>query len=325
MELAGLALIDGKRPDSRDAAETTSARARAREGCIQELEKGIHSASLVEPGSAHSTSRGFAVVTLSELSVAHSWLQAMRPLPPEVVEELRHRYEVALTYHSTAIEGNTLTQSETQIVLEKGVTIGGKSLAEHLEVIGHKEALDFVQELASANTAIGEREIREVHSLVMKGLANEDSGRYRNLDVMAAGTEYRYPSHLHLPELMAEFVAWIQTDSSLHPVVFASEAHLRFVTIHPFRDGNGRVGRLLLNLLLLRSGYPIAVLRVNQRAEYISALEAAQKGGSRDELDALVLEAVGRSLRETLETALTSGSVDVSEATRAEIMEWVLG
>lgn len=147
------------------------------------------------------------MTTLSELTTAMEWLQAMRPLPADVTEELRQRYEVSLTYHSTAIEGNTLTQSETQIVIEKGVTIGGKSVREHLEVIGHKEAVDFVIELASDQTPLGEREIREIHSLVMKGQANGDSGIYRTLDVEAAGTDDVYPSHLKVPELVAEFVA----------------------------------------------------------------------------------------------------------------------
>lgn len=247
----------------------------------------------------------------------------MRPLPPEVAEELRHRYEVALTHHSTAIEGNTLTQSETQIVIEKGITIGGKSLAEHLEVIGHKEALDFVLELASEQSPIGEREIREIHSLVMKGQGNGDSGRFRTLDVKAAGTEYVYPSHLKVPELMTEFVAWLGSSPDLHPVDLAIEAHLRFVTIHPFRDGNGRVGRLLLNLLLLRNGYPIAVLHVAQRAEYIGSLEAIQTGGNREALDSLIRGAVARSLRETLETALSSESLVVSDEVRAEATDWI--
>ena len=259
------------------------------------------------------------IPTLAELTTAQGWLQAMRPLPPEVTEELRHRYVVALTHHSTAIEGNTLTQSETQIVIEKGVTIGGKSVLEHLEVIGHKEALDFVLELPDASTPIGDREI---HSLVMKGQANGDSGRYRTLDVSAAGTDYVYPSHLKVHEMMEALADWLSAPPDLHPVDLATEAHLRFVTIHPFRDGNGRVGRLLLNLLLLRHGYPIAVLHVAQRAEYIGALEAIQSGGTRDALDALVRGAVARSLRETLETALSSESVVVSGKVRAEATDW---
>jgi Fic family protein len=249
----------------------------------------------------------------------------MRPLPPDVTEELRHRFEVALTHHSTAIEGNTLTQSETQIVIEKGVTIGGKSVIEHLEVIGHKEALDFVLELADESTPIGEREIREIHSLVMKGQANGDSGRYRTLDVKAAGTDYVYPSHLKLQELMEAYVAWLRSAPELHPVDFATEAHLRFVTIHPFRDGNGRVGRLLLNLLLLRHGYTIAVLHVGQRADYIASLEAIQSGGTRSALDALVRNAVARSLRETLETAFSSESLVVPTDVRSNATAWMKG
>jgi Fic family protein len=245
---------------------------------------------------------------LAGLSRAKAWLDACRPLPPDAARELRERFEVRLTHHSTAIEGNTLTQSETQIVLEKGITIGGKSLIEHLEVIGHREAMGFVLEIADARTAMDERTIREIHGLVMKGQGDGSAGAYRTLKVMAAGTEFRYPDHLHVPRLMEEFVAWWNAPSDLHPVPWASEAHLRFVTIHPFRDGNGRVGRLLLNLALLRSGYPIAVIPVGRRAEYIAALASAQTGGTREPLDALVADAVEASLREVLEVAASAGA-----------------
>lgn len=261
---------------------------------------------------------------LERLTQAKGWLDAFRPLPPSVAEELGHRYEVRLTYHSTAIEGNTLTQSETQIVIEKGITIGGKSVLEHLEVIGHKEALDFVGFLADQGSALGEREIREIHSLVMKGQGNGDTGAYRTLDVMAAGTEFRYPSHPKVPELMAEFARWLGDESNLHPIARASEAHLRFVTIHPFRDGNGRVGRLLLNLLLLQAGYPIAVLPVQRRAEYIDTLATAQAGGSSAALVSLVADAVEASLRETLEACLTAGETEGrAREHRAAVEAWI--
>lgn len=263
------------------------------------------------------------MIPYDDLTTAHQWLQSLRPLPNDVVEELRHRFEVAFTHHSTAIEGNTLTQSETQIVIEKGITIGGKSVADHLEVIGHKEALDFVIELADDKTPIDERVIREIHCLVMKDLGNGDIGRYRSLDIKAAGSGYVYPPHLKVPEQMADFVAWINEPSQLHPVEFATEAHVRFVTIHPFRDGNGRVGRLLLNLILLRHGYPIAVLNVQKRAEYIGSLEAIQAGGTRDALDELVNNAVAASFRETLTTALSSDSVTLSTESIGTILNWL--
>jgi Fic family protein len=264
------------------------------------------------------------MISSDDLTIAHEWLKSLRPLPSDVTEELRHRFEVALTHHSTAIEGNTLTQSETQIVIEKGITIGGKSVAEHLEIIGHKEALDFIVELANNNLTITERQIREIQSLVMKELGNGDSGKYRSLDVKAAGTEYVYPSYIKVPELMSDFVAWLNQPSSLHPVEFATEAHLRFVTIHPFRDGNGRVGRLILNLMLLRFGYPIAVLNVQQRAEYIASLEAAQTGGSRESLDILVRRAIASSFQETLVTALSSNSVNISNESKKHIQDWLV-
>ena len=261
--------------------------------------------------------------SLDDLSTAQAWLQSLHPLPTAVVEELRHRYEVSLTHHSTAIEGNTLTKSETQIVIEKGITIGGKSLTEHLEVIGHKEALDFVLEVVSGDSQFTEREIREIHSLVMKGQANGDNGKYRNLDVKAAGTDYVYPAYLKVPDLMTQFMEWLNYPSDLHPVEFASEANARFVTVHPFRDGNGRVGRLLLNLILLRSGYPITVLEVGQRSEYIDALEAFQSENSRIALDSLITHAVSKSLRDTLTTALSSSSIHLKDSEKQTMLTWL--
>lgn len=215
---------------------------------------------------------------LQQLNKLSLWLDSLRPFPRAVVAELKKLYDVRFTYHSNAIEGNTLTQSETEMVLEHGITIGGKTLAEHLEVIGHKEAIDYVEELARQKRTIGEREIKDLHSLIMRGIDRNEAGRYRTLDVRAAGTEHVYPPHFRLRELMEKFVEWLNSSDAakLHPVEFASEEHYRFVSIHPFRDGNGRVGRLLMNLTLLRHGYPIAVITNERRKEYIDALVYAQ-------------------------------------------------
>lgn len=236
---------------------------------------------------------------LEQLDKLKGWLDSFRPFPPAVVAELKKLYDVRFTYHSNAIEGNTLTQSETEMVLEHGVTIGGKTLAEHLEVIGHKEAIDYIEELAAQNTAISEREIKDLHSLIMRGVDRDEAGRYRTLDVRAAGTEHVYPPHYQLQDLMTGFVEWLNSVAAnqLHPVEYATEAHYRFVSIHPFRDGNGRAGRLLMNLILLKHGYPIAVITNQRRKKYIDALVYAQE--HHDDSSRL-LELVADANRESL-------------------------
>ena len=213
---------------------------------------------------------------LQDLDALKIQLDALRPLAPDLLHNLRELYTVRLTYHSTAIEGNTLTETETQIVLEKGITIGGKSLQEHLEVINHAEAIDFVRDLAQASTPITEGEIRQIHSLVCKG--DRQAGAYRVVNVIAAGTNYRYPDAINVPDLMADFGDWLSQPPPQHPVAIATAIHARLVTIHPFTDGNGRVARLLMNLHLLRTGYPLAIIQAADRAAYIDAVVAWQAG-----------------------------------------------
>jgi Fic family protein len=237
-----------------------------------------------------------------------AWLDSFRPLPPTVVAELKKLYDVRFTYNSNAIEGNTLTQSETALVLETGITIGGKTLREHLEVIGHKDAIDYIEELAQNSTNIGEWEIKQIHNLILRAITPEEAGRYRQLDVKAAGTEYLYPPHYLLNDLMSEFVTWLNSDqvAASHPIKFAAEAHLRFVSIHPFRDGNGRTGRLLMNLLLLRTGYPIVVVSNQVRKAYIDAIVEGQQRNELSPLLILLLDAAMRSLIEMLHILSTA-------------------
>ena len=249
----------------------------------------------------------------AELDRLKGWLDSFRPLPPAIVAELKARYDVRFTYHSNALEGNTLTQSETALILESGITIGGKTLAEHLEVIGHKDAIDYIEELAGRDAKIGEWEIRQIHSLILKPVdivtGAADAGRYRTLDVKAAGTGHEYPPHYRVPELMAAFAEWLDSEATLelHPVVRAAEMHYRFVSIHPFRDGNGRTARLLMNLSLLRDGYTPAVLTREKRKEYIEALIYAQ--ANNDDfapLTALIAQTCRDSLIEYLSVCATS-------------------
>lgn len=239
---------------------------------------------------------------LAQIDKMKGWLEGFRPLPFSVVSELKQRYDVRFTYNSNAIEGNTLTQSETELVLSKGITVGGKTLAEHLEVIGHKEAIDYIETLSQKSADLGEWEIRQIHNLVVRKNTPEEAGRYRQVDVKAAGTEHIYPPHYLLTELMAEFVEWLASSkASLHPVEYATEAHYRFASIHPFRDGNGRTGRLLMNLLLLQAGFPIVTISNQKRQAYIEALANAQKSQSETtELLELICQATRESLVETL-------------------------
>lgn len=239
---------------------------------------------------------------LEQINQMKAWLDGFRPLPLAVIAELKQRYDVRFTYNSNAIEGNTLTQSETELVLSKGITVGGKSLAEHLEVIGHKEAIDYIETLSQAESNISEWEIRQIHSLVIRKNSPTEAGQYRQVDVKAAGTDHVYPPHYLLVELMAEFVEWLaSSQASLHPVEYASQAHYRFVSIHPFRDGNGRTGRLLMNLLLLQAGFPIVTIPNQRRQAYIEALVTAQQSqNDATQLLALVCQATRESLVETL-------------------------
>lgn len=152
-----------------------------------------------------------------------------------------------------------------------------KRKRQHLEVIGHRDAIDYIERLTRSDTEICEGEIKQIHNLIIRAIAPEEAGRYRQLDVQAAGTEYLYPPHYLLSGLMPEFIQWLNDAKikSLHPLELAAEAHLRFVSIHPFRDGNGRTGRLLMNLLLLRAGYPIVIISNLVRAAYIDAIAAS--------------------------------------------------
>lgn len=251
----------------------------------------------------------FDPALLNQIDALKARLDRLRPLPPDLVDNLREVYNIRLTYHSNAIakgrfltnEGNTLTQSETQIMIEKGITIGGKPLKDHLEAINHVEAIDFIRDLAMDERAITEWDIRQIHGLVYKGERN--AGAYRTVNVMAAGSNYRYPDAILVPELMQGFGDWLQSTPSLHPVEIATEIHYRLVTIDPFQDGNGRTARLLMNLSLLRSGYPIAVIKTEDRSVYIDAIVAWQSGGDNSVLKETIAKCVESSLVEILSLA----------------------
>lgn len=243
-------------------------------------------------------------MNFDELTGKKNLLDKLRPLPAALLNNLSDWFRVELTYNSNAIEGNTLTRRETAMVVEKGLTVGGKTLREHLEAANHARALDWVSKRAeSGNLLIGEKDVLHIHAMIMKGIDDSNAGLYRSVPVRIAGSPVVLPNPRKVPDLMSDFFKWLKAEKSLHPVAFASEAHYRLVTVHPFADGNGRTARLLMALVLLLSGYPPAIIRKRDRAAYIGALEKAQLGGSKDDYESLVFKAADRSLDTLLNAA----------------------
>lgn len=236
-----------------------------------------------------------------QVDARKSQLDALRPLPHATVASLHDKLALEWTYNSNGIEGNTLTLRETQIVLE-GITVGGKSLREHLEAINHRAAIGWVEELLQAGKPLTEWDVRNLHQLVLKGIAPDHAGRYRTENVAIAGASQTPPAAVLVPERMAELLRWHgDTARGLHPIERAAEFHTRFEQIHPFIDGNGRTGRLLMNFSLMQDGYPPAVLRKEYRLDYYKALDIASTQGDYGAITRLVAEEVGRSLDTYLE------------------------
>ena len=227
-------------------------------------------------------------------------LDAARPLPTHTVASLRDKLALEWTYHSNAIEGNTLTLRETKVVLE-GITVGGKSLREHFEATNHRDAILYVEDIVARNEALTEWQIKNIHSLVLKGIDDGEAGRYRRENVAITGASTTPPSFLHLDDEMRALIDWHQRADTMPPVARAAELHTRFVKIHPFVDGNGRTARLIMNFELMKVGYPPAVIRKEDRLAYYDALDVACVSGDYDDITQLVGEAVERSLKVYLE------------------------
>ena len=202
-------------------------------------------------------------------------LSAYRSLPPETLKSLREYYRVGLTYTSNALEGNSLTESETKVVIEDGLTIEGKPLRDHYEAVGHAKAYDYVYQITEKE-GLTEENILNLHRLFYQQIDAEKAGHYRNVKVYISGSRYAVAAVSKIPTEMQKLVKWYNAnEKKLHPIELAATLHQRFVFIHPFVDGNGRVARLLMNLALLRNGFTIAIIPAILRHEYIYSLETA--------------------------------------------------
>lgn len=214
--------------------------------------------------------------------------------------KIRKALELEYTFESNRIEGNTMTLRETDMVINEGLTISGKSMREHLEAINHQEAIGFIKDLMSKNNSLNERDLLSIHNLILRGIIPEDAGRYRKVQVMIQGSSHMPPQPLLLQQEMEEYFIWYEINKNkLHPVILAAEMHERLATIHPFIDGNGRTSRLIMNLILMQKGYLIANIKgdYENRMRYYQSLETAQT--KKDKEDFLLF--IAQTQKESLE------------------------
>ena len=239
-------------------------------------------------------------VLLQRIDALKERLQGLRPLPMEALNKIRAAFEMEYTFESNRIEGNTLTLQETALVVSEGVTIGGKSMVEHLEAINHAQAIAFIKDIACADIEINERTIKEIHGIILHGINREQAGKYRNVPVMIVGSKHTPPQpYLILPQ-MEQFIRDYQNMEvkGEHPVLIAAFLHDELVKIHPFIDGNGRTSRLLMNLYLISKGYTIATLKGDNEARYAyyTALEQSHTANQREPFNLLVANTVKQSM-----------------------------
>lgn len=255
------------------------------------------------PFNYHFIDNTLHIMNYEELTQKKAKLDAAPKLSQSLIKNLDDWFTIELTYTSNAIEGNTLTRSETAMVLEKGIAVGGKSVIEHLEAKNHAKALELVRNLTTKKPSeLTQQDILDIHAIILHGIDDDNAGRYRNCRVRISGSQSVLPNPLKVPMLMEEFSAWLISPHDMHAVEFAGLAHYKLVTIHPFIDGNGRTARLLMNLLLMMHGYPPAIIDNNDRLAYINSLEKIQTGGSMDDYNKIICYAASRSLDIYLET-----------------------
>lgn len=243
--------------------------------------------------------------TLADLAARVKELRKLGSLSPAVLGKIRRFFKIKNIYHSNAIEGNQLNLGETRLVVQEGLTITGKPLKDQAEAKNLSDAVDFLEELAGdPNKPIREADIRQIHFIVLKNINDTEAGRYRTTQVEISGSQFKPPSPESVPAEMKTFSDWLagccfkeEPEDSAAGLLRAVVAHAWLVYIHPFVDGNGRVARLLMNLLLMRHGYPVAIITKDDRLRYYDALEESQSTDI-SSFVALVTECVHESLEE---------------------------
>lgn len=223
-------------------------------------------------------------------------LATSRPLSNSALHRIREDLTLEWTYNSNSIEGNTLSLKETQMVLQEGMTVKGKSLREHFEAYNHEKAIDYLYTLVNKNYALRSIDILSLHGLVLRSIEDDYAGRLRNGGVRIVGANFTPPSANKVSDLLDQLITFINDNPlGLNDIVLSTIFHHKLVWIHPFFDGNGRTVRLAMNLLLMRNGFPPAIILKNDRKKYYEALNQANKGNYH-KLCLLMLQALERSL-----------------------------
>lgn len=230
-----------------------------------------------------------------EIDSKKAILDSKRPLPNHTLRTIQENSILEWTYNSNAIEGNSLTLSETKLVLE-GITIGGKSVKEHLEVTNHKDAILYLMDLVKEKDVMSEMDIKNIHRLVLKEVDNQNAGLYRNQNVIISGAKHIPPEHFHIREQMERLIENYKSWKTYHPIIKAALLHGVFVGIHPFVDGNGRTARLLMNFEAIKNGYTPIIIKNNQKSEYHDALDKAHTESDYTDFIKLVTKAALDSL-----------------------------
>lgn len=240
---------------------------------------------------------------LKELASKKEKLQALlKTKPKNFQNQLDEWVRVELTYSSNFIEGNTLTRQQTAEVIERGVSavIKNKPLKDQLEALNHSKAIDLIRKIAEqvkGHQFISEADIKNIHKTILTGIDGYSAGNYRQTEVFIRGVnDVTFPQPNQIPIKMRQLIEWSERQQETHPVTIAANLHLKFVTIHPFTDGNGRTGRLLMNLVLLLNDYPLAIIRAEERQEYLENLHKLQTKKNNKDYYSLIYRAAERSL-----------------------------
>ena len=225
-----------------------------------------------------------------EVDDLYDKLNSKRPLPKDTVSALRDEINLEWTYNSNGIEGNTLTLKETKVVLE-GITIGGKTIREHLEALNHEDAIEYLESLLEYKSDISEWNIKELHYLIMKGIDNDNAGKYRNSNVTISGATHIPPDYIKVPELMEKLIINYKSWINFHPLIRAALIHGELVKIHPFTDGNGRTARVIMNMELMKNRYVPVIIKKENRLKYYETLDKAHMKGDYTDFVKLITKA----------------------------------